>query len=264
MPRKWSWRNVVKQELPRLGAAIHRPSIELAESVGRFETPFEYLRQAFGGFDETRFLLNKVLSGDHDAEAVRDFEIAMMRSCRLDEPHSYTKDIEREYFMSHDAEFTALRRQHYPWIFSSEWAGALVHEPDPEADRMLDHYICEGLAEYGFTTKTRKFKQNYWRCHSSLLSRRVTIEFDKGTYLPSTKMTGDLRVKDLGFGVSLADPFFFSGCVFHMSKADQLAVQMERFFGEYIRIFPHVVAALEAGIAAAGDFLRTTNKRSVS
>lgn len=139
-----------------------------------------------------------------------------------------------------------------------------MHVPNPMADALLDHYICEDLAEYGFTLETRKFKQNYWRCHSSLLSRRMTIEFDKGTYLPSTKMTGRLRIEDFDYRVSLSDPFFFRGCVFYTSKADQLEVQMERFFREYICISPHVVAALEKGIAAADDVLATLSRRTVS
>jgi hypothetical protein len=38
---------------------------------------------------------------------------------------------------------------------------------------------------------------------------------------------------------------------------------MERFFTEYIRLFPHVIKALEEGIAAADDVLATISRKSI-
>jgi hypothetical protein len=264
MPKKWTWRNLArKQDLEQLGIAVNRPGVELAEKVGRFAAPFDYLKSVSRGFDPFfRFLLNRTLTGDQRAIAVRDFVAAMMRYRRLNEAHSYTTNIERSWAVANNDEFMTFFREHYPWVFAAEWAGGEIHEPDPETDALLDHYVCERLAEYGFTTKTRKFKKNYWRCHSSLLSRRITIEFDKGRL--GTNLSGDLRVDDIGYSASLADPFFFSGCVFHASKVQQLPLQMERFFGEYNRIFPHVIAALEEAIAAADDVLATASRRSVT
>jgi hypothetical protein len=263
MPKKPTLQNHTSSvDLVRLSIASHRPGVNLAENVGRFETPFEYLKSARGGFGDTRFLLDKALSGDAAAIAVREEIAATMRHRRLNQPFLGTGTLEREYLTAHEREFMAYRREHYPWMFASEWAGADIHEPDPNTDVLLDHHICGELAEYGFTTKMRKCKKNYWRCHSSLLSRRMTIEFDKGRL--GTNVSGEIRIDDIGYSVSLADPFFFSGCVFYASKVQQLPLQMERFFLEYVRIVPHVVVALEMAITAADDVLATAARRSVS
>jgi hypothetical protein len=263
MAKKWTWRNIRNnEELVQLGIAVHRPGVDLAEKVGRFAPSFEYLRTVLGGFDARRFLLNKTLLGHQDAIAARD-DIAMVRRhWRLNDPLRGDGDLERQWGAAHHDEFIAFCREHYPWMFAAEWAGPEIHEPDPDTDALLDHHICGGLAGYGFTTKTRKCKKNYWRCHSSLLSRRMTIEFDKGRL--GTNLSGEIRIDDIAYSVSLADPFFFSGCVFHASTVQQLPLQMERFFREYVRIFPHVVAALETAIAAADDVLATVGKRSVT
>ncbi|MHB0971541.1 MAG: hypothetical protein ACYC7A_11435 [Thermoanaerobaculia bacterium] len=264
MTKKWTWRNLASDDdVLQLGVAVNRPGVELAERVGRFVTPYEYLIPTLGGFaDSVRFLLNRTLINDPDAIDARENYIALMRRRRLCEPYQCDRDVARDYLRAHHDEFMTFCREYYPWVFAAEWAGAEIHEPDPDTDALLDHHICGGLAEYGFTTKTRKCNKSYWRCHSSLLSRRMTIEFDKGRI--GTNLSGELRIDDIAYSVSLADPFLFSGCVFYASTAQQLPVQMERFFGEYLRIFPHVVIALESAIAAANEVLATATKRSVS
>lgn len=265
MARQRTWENVPQAEWLRFMAAVHLPGVELAEKIGRFDTPFEYLRPVIGGFDDmTSFLLNRVLLGDHDAIAVRDDRIALMRHWRLGDPFPGDKDLQRVYFTAHRNEYQSFRRHHYPWIFAHEESTSpLQFEPTPETDVLLDRYICGGLADYGFTVRTRKFTKNYWRCHSSHLSRRVTIEFDKGT-MTFTGMSGQLNINDLSYGLSIADPFFFSGNHFEVSKADDVHGQLHRFFVEYNRIFPHVWNALEQAIAAADNVLETLGKRSVS
>lgn len=92
------WRDITYQESPLLARAIHRPGIELAEAVGRFETPFEYLKPAMGGFqDGVRFLLNKAI-------AAREFIANMVRHWRLDEPLASERDLEREWGVARQAE----------------------------------------------------------------------------------------------------------------------------------------------------------------
>lgn len=238
MPKIKSLRDIPEEDGFLLGRVIHAPGVELAEKIGRFEPPFEYLKSSLGGFvGPRRFLLNKVLLGDETAFAAREYIIRVMRNWRLDDPLPEGEDLERAWGVAHNDEFQAFARLHYPWVYSFETAGRLVHEPDTRTDSLLDYYICDGLAEYGFSTKTRKAKQNYWRCHSHVLSRRLTIYFDKGSYRPSTKMSGDIKIDDIGYVVPVGDPFFFSNAVFLTSVADDIELQMERFFREYIRIF---------------------------
>jgi hypothetical protein len=227
--------------------AIHRPGVELAERVARFETPFEYLKTARGGFAPARrFLLDKTLAGESDALATRDHVMRVMRSRRLGEPlPADTRDLEREYMAAHEDDYQAFRQVWYPWI------GTPPQEPHPDVDALLDSYICNGLKDYGFDRKNRSARKTYWRCHSSILPRRITIEFDKGTRLPGTTASGSVAVGDLGYSVALGDPFFYSNAFFYTSRADDPAAQMKVFFDEYHRIFPHVIDALSKGIAAA-------------
>jgi hypothetical protein len=221
VPRLRTWRDVSEDEARLLAAAMHRPGIELAERVGWFETPFDYLKTVSGGFHAgRRFLLNQILAGDEEAIAVRDDIAIVRRHWRLREPLRGQGDLEREYGLKHDREIEAFERAYYPWFNSAEREPWLVSKPDPRADAILDDYICRQMAEYGFTVKTRKAKETYWRCHSSLLSRRITIEFDKGDYLPSTHVTGRMLLNDFDYSVALGDPFFFSGCAFDTSVAD--------------------------------------------
>jgi len=235
----------------RIRAAIHRPGIELAERVARFETPFQYLKTARGGFDPVRrFLLDRTLKHDREALAARDDIMAFMRSIRLGEPVTEKRDLEREFHTAHEDEILKFERKYYPWKLPPIELGA-PSEPDPNMDEMLDFYICDGLKDYGFDRKNRKARKSSWRCHTSILPRRVIIEFDKGSYLPSTVMSGALIVEDFSYNVALGDPFFYSGSVFYTYRAADPAKQMKLFFDEYHRIFPHVIDALSRGIAAA-------------
>lgn len=272
MRRQKTWEDVPSADFPGFRAAVRRPGVELAEAVGRFETPFEYLKPVIGGFDDmTRFLLNKVLDSDPDALAVRDWRINVMRHRYLGDPllepfdrHSDELDRSGKFFTTNWDECQAFRRHYYPWIFPVETdRPELRFQPNPDTDALLDYYVCEQLADYGFTTKSRRSRKSYWRCHSPLLSRRMTIDFDKGS-MTFTQMTGSMRIDSLSYEVSLADPFFFSGCSFEISQLDDVTVQTERFFSEYIRIFPHVIKSLEEAISAADDFLATMTKTSSS
>jgi hypothetical protein len=258
--RRLTYRDVSERDLPQLVAAVGRPCVALAECVGRFDPPFQYLMNAIGGFDEqTRFVLNKVIEGDPEAIAARDWLVAVRRSQDLGERHPGMPDRWREYLCAHAAEHDQFTQKYFPWMFTRS-----SHEPDPETDRLLDYYICERLEAYGFTANTRRLKKTYWRCHSTLLSRRVTIEFDKGTTLPGLEMTGGIEIPDFSLAVSLAYPFCFSGNSFYTSTAHDVHAQFERFFSEFVRLFPHIWKALEEGIATANDFLATITRKSVS
>ncbi|HXG57518.1 MAG TPA: hypothetical protein VNL91_00650 [Thermoanaerobaculia bacterium] len=266
MARQRTWRDVPRELFPRFMAEIHRPGVQLAVQVGLFQSPFEYLKSALGGFDDaTRFLLNRTLAGDADAVAVRDWLIAYERYKCFQGSFPEGVDPSREYFARHHEEWQVFRRQHYPWIFSSESnRSPAIDESHPETDALLDQYVCDALSDYGFSVKTRRFTKNYWRCHSAMLSHRIVIEFDKGSYMPSTVMTGTVNIEALNYGVSIGHPFFFSGNDFRTSKADDVHAQLHRFFAEYIRIFPHVITALRDAMAAADEFLTTLEKNTSS
>src|SRR5438128_10830336 len=131
--KKTTWEDVPRALFPRFLSAVHGPGVALAEAVGRFEPPFEYLKAAQGGFDDrTRFILNHVIIGDADAREVRDWRMAMMRSWRLDEPSNTHEDWERKYLEAHLTEYEAYRRHHFPWLFSFESAGVDQRRPDPK------------------------------------------------------------------------------------------------------------------------------------
>lgn len=230
-----------------LAAAIHRPGVLLAERVARFEAPFDYLKTARGGFAAARrFLLDNILGGEPEALATREHILRLMRFRRLGEPLSPdTPDVETEYMVARARDYNLFRRRSYPWIFKTP-----VMQPHPDTDELLDHYICDGLKEYGFDRKQRKAGKTAWRCDSSLLSRRITIEFDKGSHVYGITASGSIAVADLPYTVPLGDPFFYSNAFFQTSLDDDPAAQMQLFFDEYHRIFPHVIDALAQGIAA--------------
>jgi hypothetical protein len=243
--------NGVSDEHSRIRAAIHRPGVLLAERVARFETPFEFLKTAQGGFAHLRrFLLDKTLAGDPLASATRDHVLMLVRRQRLGEPLQSTRDLEAEFAKKYEHEFQEFVRTQYPWLLPPADAGDLYFAPHPDTDELLDFYICGGLKDYGFDRKNRKAGKNLWRCHSNLLARRIFFTFDKRSQFPGTQLYALLSVHGLPYSLGIADPFFYSGGVFQTSRADDPAAQMKLFFDEYHRIFPHVIDALAQGIAA--------------
>lgn len=253
LTKKKTWRDLGVERAGALRSAMYLPGIELAERVGHFAPPFDSLQTELAGFSEhRRFQLDRVLRGDPDAIAVRDFVSAGQRYWRLDElvpPNPY---LEIEYMVAHEEEFQAFRREHYPWIFSD---GPLRFEPDPRADELLDQRVCDGLRAYGFTRETRKITRNSWKCHSAFLPRKVTIVFDKTAPIRGTKLAGELHIDDLRYRTPLGDPFFFSGGGFYASRADDLPAQLDRFFSAYYVLFDAVADTLSRAIAAADAIL---------
>jgi len=240
--------NGVSDERARIRAAIHRPGVLLAERVARFETPFEYLKTARGGFASARrFLLDKTLHGEREALATRDHIMLVMRDRRMGEPlPPDTRNLESEYMVAHEKEYNEFRQTWCPWIFAPP-----ILKPHPDTDALLDFYICDGLKDYGFDRKNRRARKTTWQCHSSILPRRMTIDFDKGPHIPGVTASGSLSVSDLPYNVALGDPFFYSNAFFRTSRDDDPASEMKLFFDEYHRIFPHVIDALSQGIAEA-------------
>ncbi|HKR65019.1 MAG TPA: hypothetical protein VJZ00_14900 [Thermoanaerobaculia bacterium] len=251
-------------DLPRLRAAVHRPPLELAVRVAHFEPPFEYLQDVVAGFsDLPRFVLNGVLARDPAAIAVRDFEIALRRATRLDEGDVPDHDPSDAYWRTHMAELEQFRRRYYPSLTNEYAFRPESSLPYANVDDLLDENVCTRMADYGFELKNRKVSRTTWTCHSSILSRRLAITFDKGSMRPSLAMSGFLEVESLSYSVSLGDPFFFSSSSFPTTQADDVKKNLRRFFMEYVRIFPHVIEALKTGITAADEVLATHGRRSV-
>ncbi|HJQ41120.1 MAG TPA: hypothetical protein VKB93_28620 [Thermoanaerobaculia bacterium] len=237
--------------MTKIQRAIHQPGVLLAERIARFETPFEFLKTARGGFDPSRrFILDKTLAGEPLALATRDQVLMVMRRTRLGDPLQSTRDLEAEFARQYDHEFGEFIQGQYPWMPAPVDGGDLNFEPHPDTDDLLDFHICEGLKDFGFDRKNRKAGRNYWRCHSNILPRRVSFELDKRSQFPGTKLYASLVVHSLPYSVPIGDPFFYSGGVFHTSRADDPAAPMKLFFDEYHRVFPHVIDALAQGIAA--------------
>jgi hypothetical protein len=253
--RKNQYRELGPENRVQLEVRVQRPLVRLAESIGSYTSPFESFRDMLGGFDDRKFILDRAADGDEEAIAAREDMAHVRRHRRLGEPLHGERNLEKEFLTRHRNEYAAFRRKHYPWIFSHEGSGASWQHPNPRVDEYLDHFVCDRLGSFGFLISGRKSTKAYWRCFSALMQRRMTIYFDKGTYQPSIRMTGEFRVEELGVSVSLADPFFFSGCVFYTSLADQLDLQMERFFAAFGAIFPHFMNAVSDANVAADELL---------
>jgi hypothetical protein len=250
-----------EEELGRLNAAMHRPRIELASRVGRFQPPFEYLAavpQPFG--TDSRFILDRVLAGDAEAVRARDALITYHSDILVDDgDYSVIFEEERflgDYFERHRDEVEAFAHKHAPWTaVHSSSVEAL--ESDRDFDRKLDDAVFSTLGEFGFSSRTRNANKESWRCTSKILAAPITIEFDKGTF-PSTVAHGLLIVNGPAiFGPAIGDPFFFSAQAFHYSRAHHVERQFASFFTEYARIFPHVLQSIEDGLAATNEVLAT-------
>ncbi|MGA7616378.1 MAG: hypothetical protein WBX15_14485 [Thermoanaerobaculia bacterium] len=252
------------EELKEYKAILHSPGVELATAIGTFASPFGFLRDSIGGFDEVKFILDRAATGDTEALAVRDFELAMIRFQRLGEPHGYSEDLLRKYLLDHETEFDQYCHENFPWRFSFEVANMEARASDPATDELLDLHVIERMHEFGFSKTSRKYTHNYWRCVSSALPRPVVIEFDKGSRHPSKKMSGYLNIPDLGYGLSLADPFFFSGATFFTTIGDRLAVQLERFFDQYLRIAPNIFEVIARSIGDSKGFLESRTRKLIT
>ena len=244
-----TWTKLPKPVQDRVRVAMVRPATDLATKVARFEHPFEYLKNVTGGFFESRrFVLNKVLAGDPRAVAVRESEIGAVRSHRLNQPFPQPFEAEGQYLTDHLSEFEEFRKTNYPWADRGNFA-----KPHPDIDAVLNARIAAPLSDYGFVRTRTKAP---WEIESRSLAVPVVIRFDKGSYGMILQPT--LRVPAYGFLTPLGDPFYFSGQLFFASANHDFDGQMAQFADSYVRIFPHVFAALERGMAAASEIVAGT------
>lgn len=240
---------------------VHQPGVALAAGVARFEPPFQYLRAVIPGFSpEARFILNKVLEGDAEAADARDAYIATVSHGRLGTPLAAGFEYrERDFLLKNDAEYKGFRDRYYPTERDAAGRGG----PDSRANQIIDSIVFGTLSDYGFEKRHRKASKAKWTCESRLLARKIVIDFEKGKYEPARYSTF-LSIPSLPYSVALGDPFFFSGAQFTCGENDNFEEQLSLFFNEYGRIFPHVLKALEEGIAAADEYLKTITESTVS
>lgn len=99
--------------------------------------------------------------------------------------------------------------------------------------------MVENLGAFGFRRLSRSFK-------SEVLARPMEIKWDKGTW--SLTMAMWLEVPSLAQHERIAMPFAPSAGTFPHSLAANVEKQLHAFFGEYGKIFPDVLSAMEQSI----------------
>lgn len=238
---------------------LHSPNVELGERVGRFESPFEYLRTVNPGFSsQIRFLLNKYLANDPEAAEVWDFwrlTQPFLKWGEMPPPSYFEKDRQQPFFEKHSAELRSFVQTYYPW----EHYDPKVYEPErfvanPSVDAMLDEAIDGALGTYGFAVRTASRRKTRWACWSTILPHAILLEIEKTPV--GLELCGSIQVPSLHFHENLAAPFFFSGFGVPYGLSHDLRKLLHLFFEQYAKIFPEVLVALEKGIAGAEVWLK--------
>ena len=229
------------------------PLVEIGVKVAKFEPPYAYLKTVRAGFDPSiRFVLDHCLKGEKLACAARDmfvfqqknwFKAALAKSS--DEPW-------REFFTLHDSDYPAYIKEHYPWQHPGGISGLDHIKPDPNLDDYLNSAVLGNLGVYGFRRLARSFK-------SDVLSRPLVIQWEKSQL--AMTMLVSLEVPSLAHSERIGFPFAFSAGTFDHSIVSNVERQFHAFFGEYGKVFPDVLAALDQGIRAQEEWLTKFAKR---
>ncbi|HYS55316.1 MAG TPA: hypothetical protein VER58_16285 [Thermoanaerobaculia bacterium] len=227
---------------------------DIAARVANFEPPYEYLKNVRAGFDSAiRFMLDRCLEGEKLACAARDMFVVQQRNWfRPSALASSSDDPWREFFTAHEGDYPAYIKRYYPWRYPGGISGPDAIKPDPNLDDYFNAAVLDNLGAYGFRRLSRSFK-------SEVLSRPLVIKWEKGQL--SMTMLVSLEVPTLAHSERIGFPFAFSAGTFDHSMVSNVEKQFHSFFGEYGKIFPDVLSALDQGIRAQEAWLTRTAKR---
>lgn len=239
-----------------LGSLVVAPFVDLAARVARFEAPFEYLKGSKVGFrPASRYLLNRCIAGDEDAIAAREDGIFYhIPVVLLDDVAAVTEASERyrSYMRAHQGEIQDLMRSEY-----LQYDATSIEKPK-DLNTTIDAIVLTSMAEYGFSAKTRKATKGQWRCSSGSFGESVDIYFDKG----AGSMSAYLDVDQLPYFADLAAPFFFAQVEYRYVEEVPIEHQLQAFFAEYARLFPHVIEAIERATPIRDAYLRGDRDRA--
>lgn len=222
---------------------VEVPAIVLGARIGRFEPPFEGLREHTVSFDPLwRFVLSAAASGDQEAGSIREFRIRqMLPPALLGGVTPEGENRARQYIENHGSEIDAFEHAYYPWRDSQ----VVMEAAKPSAlDDLLDDAVGRPLQEYGFDLKKRKRKKSEWRLTSMSLGTPLTLYVDKGNW----KAQAYLEAPELLVHQNVGHPFFFSQLELTYGDEAEFEERVRSVFAEYVRIFPHVIAAVESAM----------------
>jgi hypothetical protein len=228
-----------------------RHLVLLAEKIANFQSPFEYLKTARGGFDpQIRYLLDQCLAGDALACSLRDSMVLLHKRWFTPEQNvPGHQELWTQFFTQHQAACQNFIEANYPWHrFNPHEYDERRFQRDPRLDEYFTAAVLDHLGAFGFRRLARSFK-------SDVLERPIQIKWDKGTW--SLSMAVWLEVPTLAQHETIAFPFCFSGGGFDHSLASNVERQLQLFFSEYGKIFPDVLAALEQSIKEQEAWLAT-------
>ena len=236
---KYIWDLPDKPRLEYLGLGRAQLAA-LAERIGYFEPPFEYLKTVRAGFDPfTRYLLDQCIAGDPLALKFRDAFIATHKNWFSPAIEDYS-GLLKEFGAAHEEDLKRFIQSNYPWHrFNPEEYDERRFERDPKIDEYFNAAVLDNLGSFGFKRLSRSFK-------SEILSRPMVIKWDKGTW--SMSLSVWLEVPTLAQHETIAMPLCFSGESFDFSLASYAQEHLHGFFAEYGKIFPDVLSAVEQQI----------------
>jgi hypothetical protein len=218
---------------------------DIAARVANFAPPYAYLKDVRAGFDPSiRFMLDHCVQGDKLACEARDAFVLQQKNWFR--TGGGNDDAWREFFTLHETDYPEYLRRHYPWQYPGGISGPDLIQPDPNLDQYLNAAVLEHLGGYGFRRLARSFK-------SDVLSRPIAIVWEKSPMAMTMLMS--LSIPSLAYRERIGFPFAFSAATFSHSVAADVERQLQSFFGEYGRIFPDVLSALDQGIRAQEEWL---------
>jgi len=235
------------EEWPRFVADRDRPFVELTESIARFLPPFEYLSGVTVVFDPVkRFLLDRAIAGDAEAQSVIEDELAINRKLSLGDRHDFA-DLLPAFRVRHAKEIAEFERATYAWETGDRWAPVVRLSG---VGKLLDERVLPVMGEFGFDLKRRRYDKKTWRCSGSIAGHSLEIVFEKDSV--GTCLSGYLEITDLGFYEPLGSVFFYSGTRFPArERREQLEEHVSLFMNEYQRVFPFVASAVAQSLASA-------------
>jgi len=222
--------------------------LRLAERIGHFEPPFEYLKTVRGPFSpEIRFILEECLRGNELALAARESFLRIERlRCATEPSAEPVGDAVPRFFTERAADYQRFLGEAYPWKGRMRGGDPRAFERDPELDAYLTAAVTENLRVFGFRRLARSFK-------STILSRPLEIRWDKGMW--GMQILVKLEVPTLAHSERIGLPFCGSSGSFDCAVAFNVEAQLNTFFVEYGKIFSDVLEALSNGIALQEEWL---------
>jgi len=221
-------------------AELLKPVAVLAEEIGQFQKPYDYLRDVEVCFDpEIRFLLNYAVRGDNEALQAREEFAATERNRLLGLPDNSQTTYVDSFMDAHRAEWTEFAER---WLSSA--FGPVYSRVPWNFDAQLAKTIATHLGKFGFRPLSRSFK-------TDVLGYPLVIKTDKGTWRPTTYLF--LSLPTFGAQFPIGTPFFFSQP--SLPKSPSADAILESFFLELARIFPTLLECLERGSKSGEDLV---------